>query len=97
VNHFGDDATGGHDAVAALQSPQRCLVLFPLLLLWPDHQEIENGENEAELKNQRREARDTPPSAPTSRLKDCQRRKSELHCHSVRSPVVPSVARVRAW
>ena len=64
VDHFADDAARRHDLVAALDVPQRFLVLLLLRLLRPDEQEVEDAEDGDELNEKGRQA----PAAAAAEL-----------------------------
>ncbi len=54
---FADDAAGGDDLVAALEVAQPFLVVLPLLLLRPDHHEVEDREDRDDLENEGKQRR----------------------------------------
>ena len=76
MDDVADDAAGCDDAIAALEIAQRFLVGFALLLLRTNDQEIENQEDQSELKQQRRQRR------AADRLEHRERRGRDSECHA---------------
>jgi hypothetical protein len=57
VHHLADDSAGGHDLIATLEVAKPFLVFFALLLLGPDHHEVEDREDRDDLKNEGKQRR----------------------------------------
>jgi len=62
VDYFAVDSTGSYHFITFLQILQHFLRLALLFLLWPDKQEIENGESSD---NHKKESRIKAPSLLT--------------------------------
>src|SRR4030095_1273755 len=76
VNDLADDAAGSDDFIASLEIAQSLLMILSLLLLRPNHHEVEDREDRDDLEREGKQRR-----APTGGgLEEKGGRQSRSHC-----------------